>query len=75
MNLGKSQSHAFQAAKIVLQVSSLLVHYDSERQQVLACNASTYWLGAMLSHILEKRTECPVAFTSRTLTAAEKKKS
>ena len=53
----------------------MLVHYDSSKQLVLAWDASPHGLGAVLSHIMEDGEEHPVAYASRTLTAAEKKYS
>ena len=69
---GKEQQKAFEAAKSALQADSLLVHYDESKALVLACDASQYGLGAVLSHIMEDGQERPVAYASRTLTPAEK---
>lgn len=69
---GKAQTNAFEIAKNALQNDTLLVHYDSNRQLVLACDASPYGLGAVLSHIMDDGQERPIAYASRTLTAAEK---
>ena len=63
---------AFAKAKSTLQDDSLLVHYDSTRPLVVACDASPYGLGAVLSHIMDDGQERPVAYASRTLTSAEK---
>ena len=69
---GTKQIKAFQDAKDALQDNTLLVHYDSSKQLILACDASPHGLGAALSHILEDGLEKPIAYASRTLTAAEK---
>ena len=49
----KSRAEAFEAAKNALQDDTLLVHYDSNRQLVLACDILPYGLGAVLSHIMD----------------------
>ena len=69
---GTQQIKAFQDAKNALQDNTLLVHYDSSKQLVLACDASPHGLGAVLSHIIEDDLEKPIAYASRTLTTAEK---
>ena len=69
---GRKQNEAFRAAKSALQDDSLLVHYDESKPLVLACDASQYGLGAVLSHVMDDGKERPVAYASRTLTPAEK---
>ncbi len=71
-NWTDKENVAFEAAKKALQTDSLLVHYDSSKPLLLACDASQYGLGAVLSHVFENGEERPIAFMSRTLTPAEK---
>ena len=47
------QDEAFSAAREALQDDSLLVHYDESKPLILACDASQYGLGAVLSHTME----------------------
>ena len=63
---------AFEACKEGLTSDSLLVHYDLNRKLRLACDASSYGLGAVLSHVMEDGQERPIAYASRTLSSSEK---
>ena len=69
------ERHTFEASKKLLVSSQTLAHFDPKLQIVLACDASAYGIGAVLSHRLSDGTEKPVGFTSRTLSTAEKKYS
>ena len=63
---------AFDKCKAELSSDKVLVHYDVKLPLQLACDASPYGVGAVLSHIMPDGSDCPVAFASRTLSAAEK---
>ena len=63
---------AFKSSKEALSSSRLLVHFDSRKPIVLACDASQYGLGAVISHVMDDGSEQPIAFASRTLSASEK---
>ncbi len=71
---GQAQKKAFHDAKTQLTASSLLVHFDPKKELVLACDASPYGVGAVLSHrMADGEEEKPIAFASRSLSAAEKR--
>ena len=43
------------------QSSQVLVHFDSEKDIVLSCEASDYGVAAVISHRMEDGSERPVA--------------
>ena len=66
---------AFTLATAVLTSDSVLIHFDPNMPLILACDASAYGIGAVLSHRLPDGLERPIGFTSRTLSAAEQQYS
>uniref|UniRef100_A0A5S6QMV4 RNA-directed DNA polymerase n=1 Tax=Trichuris muris TaxID=70415 RepID=A0A5S6QMV4_TRIMR len=63
---------AFEAAKGLLTAKAVLVvHFDGTKPLLLACDASDYGLGAVLSQV-ENGQEKVVAYASRTLTKTER---
>ena len=71
-NWTETQQAAFDKAKSLLQSSVVLAHYDASKKLVLACDASPYGVGAVLSQHQDDGVEKPVAFASRSLSKAEK---
>ena len=63
---------AFEVNKQALVDSPALAHYDATKPLQLACDASPFGVGAVLSQFNDNSKERPVAFASRTLSAAEK---
>ena len=67
------QEEAFLTAKKQFTAPCLLAHYNPEKGLILSCDASPYGVGAVLSQQMEEGTEKPVAFSSRSLSPAERK--
>ena len=67
-----AQEKAFRESKQLMLKSQLLIHFNPNLEIVLACDASAYGVGAVLSHRMPDGQEKPVGFVSRTLTDAEK---
>ncbi|KAJ7995326.1 hypothetical protein DPEC_G00243390 [Dallia pectoralis] len=57
--------------KEALLKSEALTHFDPALPIQLACDASPYGVGAVVSHIMPNGEEKPIAFASRTLNKAE----
>ena len=64
-----SQQTAFDE---LLQSSVVLAHYDPSKKLILACDASPYGVGAVLSQYQDVNMERPVAYASQSLSKAEK---
>ena len=65
----------FRSQRNLLLSSQVLVHFDPELEIHVACDASDFGIGAVLSHKMPDSTEKPVGFVSRTLNESEKKYS
>ena len=68
----EEQRKAFDTSKKLLMSFDLLVHFDPKLDIVLACDASSYGVGAVLAHRMPDGSERPVGYASRTLSPAEK---
>ncbi|XP_058868762.1 uncharacterized protein K02A2.6-like [Acipenser ruthenus] len=69
----KDCEKSFKMAKEQLVSSEVLTHFDGNLPITLACDASPYGVGAVISHVLPGGEERPIAFASRTLSKAEQK--
>ena len=49
-----------------------LAHYDDTKPIVMACDASPFGVGAVLSQVLADGLEHPIAYASRSLSPAER---
>ena len=61
-------------AKVTQELVSpkLLIHYEPQRKLLLSCDASSYGIGAVILHFMDDGSEKPIAYTSRSLSAAER---
>ncbi|XP_032888189.1 uncharacterized protein K02A2.6-like [Amblyraja radiata] len=63
---------AFADSKALITSRKVLAHFDPAIPIKLACDASPYGIGAVLSHQFPGGHERPIAFASRSLSTAEK---
>ena len=68
----KSCEDVFKECKCLVTSPRVLTHYDPSLPFRLACDASPYGIGAVISHVMPDRTERPIAFASRSLNPAER---
>ena len=71
-NWSKIHDNAFNCAKKSLTSSEVLMYYNTQLPVKVTCYASPIGIGAVISHFLLNGVERPVAYTSRTLSSAEK---
>ncbi|XP_036324968.1 uncharacterized protein K02A2.6-like [Rhagoletis pomonella] len=69
---GEEQEKSFTELKRQLSTAPLLSHFDDKLPIVLATDASSHGIGAVLSHRLHDGSEKPVAFASKTLDEHQK---
>jgi len=62
----------FKKAKEQLATAPILAHYDPQLPLQLAADASSYGVGAVLSHRYSDGSERPIAYASRTLLPSER---
>ena len=70
-NWTTSCKQAFELAKEKLSSSCVLTHYNAALPIRLAGDASSYGIGAAISHVMPDGSERPIAFASRTLSKSE----
>ena len=61
------QDKAFNKSKQFLMSAKFLAHYDPSLKLTLACDASSYGLGAVLAHKMPDGSEHPTGYASCTL--------
>ncbi len=66
------EEKTFNESKKLLISAKVLTHFDPTKKLVMACDASPYGIGAVLSHQFYDGTERPIGYASRSLTPAEK---
>ena len=71
-NWSKQCQLAFDRCKQLITSDSCLTPYDVKKPIRLACDASAYGVGVMLTHMMEDGSERPVAMASRSLNQAER---
>lgn len=66
---------SFEKVKEEMQTERVLVKYNPKLPLVLACDASPYGVGAVISHVLPDGTEKPIKFASKTLSPVQQRYS
>ena len=68
----KKCAKAFAEAKKKMITTSVLAHYDPNLPIILAGDASSYGVGAVILHSFPDGSERPIAYTSHTLSTSER---
>lgn len=71
-NWSKKCEEAFDKIKKCLCSAPVLAHYNPKLPLIVATDASPYGVAAVLSHRYSDKSERPIAYASRTLSASEK---
>ena len=72
---GPQEKKSFDTLKEKLTSNAVLVFYDPKLPLRIDCDASSYGLGAVLSHVDANGVDRPIEFISRTLSATERRYS
>lgn len=72
---GKHQQDSFQALKDHIVSATEMAHFQEHLPIILATDASSYGIGAVISHLYADGTERPIAFASKTLDQHQEKYS
>lgn len=72
---GPVHQEAFDRTKQLITSESLLAHYEPKKELILSCDASPWGVGMVLSHRESDGSTRPIAYHSKTLSAAERKYS
>ncbi|XP_046855956.1 uncharacterized protein K02A2.6-like [Xenia sp. Carnegie-2017] len=72
-NWGGAQQKAFEEMKTELSSVPVLAYYDPTKRTVLAADASSYGIGAVLWQLNKKGEKKPVAYASRSMTTTEER--
>jgi hypothetical protein len=70
---GTEQERSFKKVKEVLVSPSVLAHYNPQRPTIVAADASSFGLGAVLIQIQEDGKRRPVCYASRSLSETEQR--
>lgn len=71
----KHCERCFQTLKEMVQSDEFLVHYDTKLPLTVATDASSYGVGAVLSHVYPDGTERVIQYASQTLSETQRKYS